>query len=486
MPTIHHDLIAKANASVAQAAESLKPDPQRPCFHFLPPVYWMNDPNGMILWKDRCHLFYQHNPYGPLWGNMHWGHAVSDDLIHWQHLPIAIAPVPGEPDHKGIYSGCCVDDDGVATAVYTGVSPECQCVAVSRDDLLTWEKDPANPVIPATPPAGYDAGFRDPWVWREGREWLMLVGSGRVGHGGAVLLYRSVDLRKWDYLGPLVEGDARETGRMWECPFFFPLGGKHVLVIHPIPMSRSIYMVGSYENRRFIPETAGSVDYGVSDFYATNFVLDRKGRRVMVAWLREARPPEAQSAAGWSGCLSLPREVYLKPDGYLGQRPLPELASLRKASWRVADARLSRTSMTLRSELGGDALEIHLKAKGLESGEISLRLRRSPNGEEETVITYDRWNATLTVDRQRSSLDPAVNRGPKACPLKLGIDEALDLTVFVDRSVVEVFANGGVAITCRIYPTRADSTGVDLLWRGGTTEIEELAVWQMGSSAYSV
>ncbi len=478
MSNSQRDLIARANASIAAAARALSADPQRPCIHFLPPANWMNDPNGMILWKDRYHLFYQHNPYGPLWGNMHWGHAVSGDLIRWQHLPAAIAPTPGGPDKDGIYSGCCVDDGGRPTAVYTGVRPECQCLAVGDEDLLTWEKEPANPVIAKAPP-GYDAGFRDPWVWQEGAQWRMLVGSGRVGHGGAVLLYRSKDLRRWEYLGPMVEGDARETGRMWECPFFFPLGDKHVLVIHPIPMSRAIYMVGRYADGRFLPETAGSVDHGTQDFYATHFIRDRQGRQVMVAWLREARSQEAQQRAGWSGCLSLPREVYLKPDGHLGQRPLPELAALRRKVWRAENVRMTRERMTLTSELGGESLEVRVQARLLESGTLTLRLRRSPEGQEETLLIYDRWNGTLTLDRQRSSLDATVNRGPKSCPLKLGAEEALDLTVYLDRSVVEVFANGGTAMTCRIYPTRADSTGVDFLWTGSTTEVERFEVCEL-------
>ncbi len=477
--TQHQQFIAKANASVQAArARIAQDDPHRPRFHFLPPANWMNDPNGFIQWKRRYHLFYQHNPSGPLWGDMHWGHAISDDLVRWKHLPIALAPAPGSPDKDGIWSGCIVDNAGVPTAVYTGARPECQCLATSHDDLLTWEKHPGNPVI-ATPPPGFEVGFRDPWAWREGDEWLMAVGSGRTGAGGAALLYRSRDLVRWEYLHPLCEGDERESGCMWECPFFFPLGGKWVLVIHPVPLGRAIYFVGRYSNRRFVPETRGAVDWGRDDFYATHFLQDERGRRIMIAWLREARPNQAQVAAGWSGIMSLPRVLSLRPDGHLSQQPVPELELLRGRGFHAEAVDLTPTLPSLKSGVQRDCVEIEARIMSLQAGACGLKVRRSPDGEEETAILYDPWAGTLTIDRQRSSLDPTVQRGPQVCPLRLAPGEALALRVFVDRSVVEVVANGGVAVTARIYPTRADSIGVEAVGAWDATHIESLDVWEM-------
>jgi len=140
----------------------LADDLHRPQYHFLPPANWMNDPNGLIQWRGQYHLFYQHNPGCPCWGTMHWGHAVSENLVHWTDLPIALAPTPGGPDADGCWSGCAVDNDGIPTLIYTGVFPQRQCIATSTDDLLTWEKHAGNPVI-AAPPEGLDVtGFRDP------------------------------------------------------------------------------------------------------------------------------------------------------------------------------------------------------------------------------------------------------------------------------------------------------------------------------------
>ncbi|MBN2309561.1 MAG: glycoside hydrolase family 32 protein, partial [Candidatus Hydrogenedentes bacterium] len=177
----------------------------------------MNDPNGLIQWKGQYHLFYQHNPGEAVWGNMHWGHAVSADLIHWRHLPIALAPEPDGPDAFGVFSGCAVDNDGIPTLVYTGVAPpETQCIATGSDDLVTWTKYEGNPVIAGPPDEFEVTGFRDPKVWRDGDTWDMVVGSGIEGKGGAVLLYRSPDLINWTYLRPLHIGDADKTGPMWE------------------------------------------------------------------------------------------------------------------------------------------------------------------------------------------------------------------------------------------------------------------------------
>jgi beta-fructofuranosidase len=437
----------------------------------------MNDPNGMIHWKGRYHLFYQHNPYGPLWGNMHWGHADSEDLVHWRHLPIAIAPTVGGPDKDGIFSGCMVDNGGTPTAVYTGVRPECQCLAVSHDNLVTWEKHPRNPVIPA-PPEGYDAGFRDPHVWREEDGWRMAVGSGRRNAGGAVLLYRSQDLVSWECLGPLFEGSLEETGRMWECPFFFPLGHTWVLVVHPIPLGRAIYFVGDYRNDRFQPALRGTVDHGVGCFYATHFFRDARNRTLFMAWLREERTREAQESAGWSGVMSLPREAFLLPGGRLGSRPTPEVERLRRRHAVRSGVALSGAEDTVKSEVQGDAVEVALTLRSLQAAPAGLRVRRSPAGEEETIIVYDPWNAAVTVDRHRSSLDPCAGRGSVAAPLRLARGEPLSLRVFVDRSVIEVFdASGRVTLTTRVYPTRPDSIGVEAFCREG--RIERLDVWEM-------
>ena len=193
--------------------QRLAVDPHRPQYHFLPKANWVNDPNGPIFWKGYHHLFYQYSstiyPQGPKW----WGHARSKDMVYWEHLPMALAPTPGGPDKDGCWSGSAFINNGVPTLVYTGVFPQVQCLATSDDDMTTWKKFSGNPVVGA-PPAGLAVtGFRDPSIWREGDSWLMTVGSGFQGQGGAVLLYGSKDLAHWDYLHPLCSAPPFEPAR---------------------------------------------------------------------------------------------------------------------------------------------------------------------------------------------------------------------------------------------------------------------------------
>ncbi len=231
--------------AISAVSRDIAHDPLRPEFHLLPPHNWMNDPNGPIWWKGKYHLFYQLNPHAAVWGDMHWGHAISTDMVHWRHEPIALAPTPGGADSEGCFSGSAFVFNGVPTLVYTGVENappdsvtlddsagklrETQMLATAEDsDLLKWKKQ-ETPII-RTPPEGMAVtGFRDPCPWHEADGWYLGVGSGERGKGGCVLLYRSNDVRNWEYLHPLAHGKTTgradtnpvDRGDMWECPDFF-------------------------------------------------------------------------------------------------------------------------------------------------------------------------------------------------------------------------------------------------------------------------
>ena len=459
-------------------------DQHRPTYHFLPPANWMNDPNGLIQWRGRYHLFYQYNPNGAFHGTIHWGHAVSDDLVYWQDLPIALAPTPGGPDKDGVYSGCALDRDGVPTLMYTGVRPQVQCIAEAADpsdpDLVAWRTHPSNPVIPDSPDGMEVEGFRDPFVWREDDGWYCVVGSGIVGEGGNILLYRSSDLVTWEYLHELCRGTIEETGRMWECPNFFPLGDKHVLLISPIPLRKVLYLVGEYRDHRFRPERTGIVDDG-GCYYAPQVMLDERGRRLMWGWLRENREVETQKAAGWSGVMSVPTELSLTADGRLALRPVPELAALRGAhrAWTGLD--LSGGGPNPLADLSGDHLEIELTVELGGAAEVWLSVLRSPDGAEETRIVYDGGAGQLWIDRERASLDPEPSRERRGAAVQLAADGTLGLRVFVDGSVVEVFAADGTCLTSRVYPTRPDSPGIALGARGGRARARCVDAWEMRS-----
>ena len=441
-------------------------DPQRPRYHFLPPRNWLNDPNGLIQWQGRYHLFYQHNPYNAFWGKMHWGHAISDDLAHWQHRPIALSPTPGMADGEHVFSGCAVNDNGTPTLLYTGVTGQVQlpCLAIAQDNSLdSWEKYPHNPVI-AQPPEGDVLGFRDHSVWRELDGWHMGVGCGFRGLGGFIAHYRSDNLRQWVYLGPLCSGKINETGEMWECPDFIPFGDKHALIISPIPFGKAIYSVGNYLQGTFTPSDWHILDNGGA-FYAPQSMQDDQNRRLMWGWLWETRPEAVFRAAGWAGVMSLPRILSLGSDGRLNQSPAPEIGLLRQKSLENPI-----------HQIQGSSLEI--KVVFQDSDPFSaVKVRLSPDSTEQTLITYDRGAELLAIDRRQSSLDDTVIRDIRTTSLALLPDEPLKLHIYLDHSVVEVFANDRAAMATRIYPTRSDSLGCDI----ASGHLASLEAWEMGS-----
>jgi beta-fructofuranosidase len=455
-------------------------DPHRPRYHFLPPANWQNDPNGLIEWQGQYHLFYQYNPHGAFHGTIHWGHAVSADLVHWDDWPIALAPTPGGPDAAGCYSGCAVDHDGVPTMLYTGIRPEVQCLATSGDDLVTWQKHPANPVIAAPPPGLTVLGFRDPFVWREDDGWYAVIGSGLEGVGGAALLYQSSDLVHWRYRHPLCVGQAAETGTMWECPNFFPLGDRHVLILSPIPLRKSIYLVGRYRAHRFVEEARGVLDDG-GHYYAPQVLADSRGRRLSWGWLTEGRSPEACQTAGWNGVMSLPAVLGLDADGQLTVTPAPELERLRQRHLHRTDPAVRPAGPNPLAGIEGDCLEVATEVVPENADAIALAVRRSADGAEQTRVVYDPRRQWLGIDRRRASADPATARAERGTSLRLAPGEALRLRVFLDRSVLEVFANDRVRLSSRIYPTRPDSLGLAVETVGAAAPLPSLDVWQLAA-----
>jgi beta-fructofuranosidase len=419
----------------------------------------MNDP--IPFFRDgEYHIFFQHNPNGAFWGTMHWGHARSRDLVRWEPLPIALAPTPGGPDQDGCFTGCVVREGDRFHILYTGIPQltplrQVQCLAGS-DDLLTWEKYAGNPVI-VQPPEGFGECFRDPQTWREGEAWFMVIGSEQKdGKGGAALLYRAPNLTDWRYLHPLFLGDAAVTGHDFECPDFFPLGEKTVLITS---RGATHWHTGSYAERRFTLEQRGVTDGGA--FYAAKTLLDGQGRRILFGWITERRSGEAQKQAGWSGVLSLPRLLILLPDGALGMEPVPELQALRGAHRLAADFPIADDERVLEG-MQGDALEILIRFAPTDATSYGARVRRSQDGTEFAEIAYNREAQRLAET-----------------PLTLREDEGLTLHIFVDRSVIEVFANGRACQTLRFYPERADCLGISLFARGGRVDVLSVDVWEM-------
>lgn len=427
----YEELLRHDSGAHAQAAE----DPDRPRYHFLPEPGWMNDPIPFFA-DGRFHVFFQYNPRRPYWGDMHWGHTASADLVHWDHLPVALAPTPGGPDADGCWTGCVVHAGGRYHALYTGVDPQVQCLA-SSVDLATWAKDPGSPVIPTSQkPASLGDTFRDPCVWRAGDAWYVVLGADLPGGGGSPLLYRSRDLRQWQFLHALYAGPAAGD----ECPDFFPLDGRHVLLSS---RGQSVWAVGRFADLRFTPQAHGVLDPG--ELYAVKTLEDDGGRRLAWGWVRESRPVREQVRAGWSGVLSLPRVLRVLPGGTLGMEPPEELASLRGEGRSVPCPPLEGTSE-----------------------EAPARIEVPPGGCFEVQADFDAGGgAAIGVVVPGAGAITWRGAGGR-------------VRVFVDRSVAEVFVGGRETITRRAY--RADGGGagwLGLFARDGKAAVGDLRVWEL-------
>jgi len=468
----------------------LASDPLRPQYHLLPAHNWMNDPNGPIFFRGRYHMFHQYNPQAAVWGNMNWAHATSLDLVHWQHQPIALSPTPGGPDRDGVFSGSTVLDHEKPTIFYTGVAPpsadseatlrdgvhiwrETQCLAVAQDgDLRTWKKLP-DPVI-AAPPAGLSVtGFRDPHVWREGNLWMLILGSGVLHKGGAILLYSSPDLHHWTYLHPLIEGSPSgipganpvDTGDMWECPDFFPLkgknGDKHVLLISTMGKVRS--KVGTYANQRFTSEKEGVADWGA--YYAAKTMLDAGGNRILWGWITETRPDADLIAAGWAGAMSLPRVLSLNSQNELEMNVAPAAEKLRATHTAIArDATPAARQKILDTLcIRGLAAELNLQFRP-KADKFSMHLQS------ETGESF----AAISCTNKAGSRELRVNT--VTAPLQGAPGSPVDLRAFLDGSVLEVFVNKTTALTARIYQVPTSPLRLKL---EGDAELISLDAWQM-------
>ncbi|MFX1337259.1 MAG: glycoside hydrolase family 32 protein [Promethearchaeota archaeon] len=442
----------------------------RPKFHFLAPANWMNDPNGPIFYKGEYHLFYQHNPYEDNWGIVHWGHAKSKDLVHWEHLPIALVP-SNELGEEHCYSGCCVNNNGIPTIIYTSIGPKRlnstsaeQWLATSLDDMITWHKSPHNPIMTLGLHRELDVReWRDPYVWKEGEYWYMTLG-GHIHNTqtGIALIYRSRDLLQWEYLNPLCQGEIKDTmtGVNWECPNFFSLGDKHVLIISP--HKKVIYAIGSYINHKFLPDNWRYLDHG-RVFYAPNTMFDKKGRVIMWAWIMNG------GSGGWNGCITLPRILSLDHDKRLKFTPVPELQILRESHIHLDNINLSPQSSNMLGNFSGKCLEIIAEFEVDQLTSFGFKIFKSKTYKGFETIGYDMVKKQLWAGKEKGII-------------KLPLDnKKIKFHIFLDKSVVEVYLNYIECLTSRIYPKSEESEGIDLFTTKHIIKLKTLDIWKIKS-----
>lgn len=448
---------------------------ERPAFHLTGTVGWINDPNGFSFYKGAYHLFYQNNPYDTRWGSIHWGHAKSADMLHWQRLPMALAP-DETYDGAGCFSGSAVElPDGRHMLMYTGVervtredgtTADLQAQCIAWGDGVDYEKYEHNPVIAAKdlPAGATDIDFRDPKLWQEPDGTFRAVMASDRGDGsGQILLYGSPDGKQWELLSVLDQSD-HQLGRMWECPDFFPLDGQQVLITSPMHMEPQglefhtghnvMALIGAFENNRFHRELVQNVDYGL-DFYAPQTTLAPDGRRILVGWMQNwATSTFVPAGAKYYGQLTLPRELSLK-NGRLCQWPIRELEACRRN--RVAYEAVELGQEQALEGVRGSVADLVLKLRPeADCRSICIALRKG--GVHETTITYFPQQQLLRLDRSRSGyLYDIVHTRDIAVGSEGGM---LGLRLILDRFSLEVFVNGGQQAASMVLFTPEQEDGI--------------------------
>ena len=473
----------------------LQSDRHLPRWHFVCPEAgdaMPFDPNGMIYWSGRYHLFYIFQADSP--HTHYWGHASSVDLVHWTHHPTALAFGPDDPD-RGIFSGnAFLDLQGRPTILYHGVDSGNSIAQAQDDDLIRWQKSPTNPLVPIPKPDSPDFGKYESWDphgWVEQGRYKAIFG------GAKPALFEGNDLQSWRYVGPFF-GDQNiwgEAGEDVSCPDFFPIGERHMLLC--ISHRRGArYFLGRWDGKQFYPEVHERMNWPGGGFFAPETMLTPDGRRILIAWVMDPREPAIRAEAGWSGVMSMPRELSLGPERQLEIRPARELERLRLRPRERQGVFVPADQDVVLEDIVGDSLELEIEFDSA-SQNPAVVLRRSPDGQEQTVITYDRQQGQLSIDFSRSSLDPTlVYRSwcifrpddpqdaarritVQTAPLTLADHEPLRLRIFLDRSILEVFANDRQCVTQRIFPTRDDATGVALRSERTSANAARVRAWTL-------
>jgi sucrose-6-phosphate hydrolase SacC (GH32 family) len=480
-------------------------DRHRPQYHLLPDAGWMNEPHAPFYYQGQYHLFFQKNPFGPFWHQIHWGHWVSTDMVRWRELPIALAPEDDGLATDGIWSGSATyAADGTPVLFFTAGNDAARpnqrtALATPADlgdpDLVRWNKYPT-PVTVQQPGLGRFGEFRDPFVFRDGvrQRWFQLVGSALPGGSGTALVYESADLHNWTARGPLFSIDASAFPGMqatWELPVLLPVGKgrdgleRHVFLIDV--RGQAYYWTGVFDaaSARFTPDVAAprTFDVGEGHFSGpSGFVDPKTGRSIVFSIAQGERSLRDEYDSGWAHNAGLPLSLSLGADGDLRLAPIDELSNLRQRKLLDLHATSVEQAALALATIQGDLLEVELElAPGSAVGKRGLTLRATPDSAEHTDLYVDTAQQRLEIDRRHATLDAtARSHGVQGGHFTLG-DNNLRLRVFLDRSMLEAYVNERKSLTSRVYPTRLDAKGLGLLALPGD-HVVTLKVWEMGAA----
>jgi beta-fructofuranosidase len=515
--------------------EAKADDPHRPIYHYVNPEGRLNDPNGLCFWQGRWHLFYQAYPLDD--PRQHWGHAVSDDLIHWQDLPLAIYPGPERACFSGatfvdadatfqeraaLYGRTIINGDvGIkkveedrVIAMYHGTTVG-NMVAVSSDPLLlNWEKLTGEAVIPMDGIDELKPPYRifDACIWKKGDLYYSLS-AGTLPEGPddkrirGNFLWKSTDLADWEYMHPFVEDDHySRVGDDGACPYFWPIGDKYILA-HYSHTRGGKYLLGDYDLDRdkFVVTDGGDFNFGASSpsgVHAPSAYPDGDDGVIIIFNMNPGEPTPRGDLI-WNQIMTLPRRLTLLPDDPLNNlrvEPAGDVESLRRDLVHVEPRTLPANQEIVLDGVQGNAIEIEAEINAKNANVIELNVLRSPDKEEYTRILFYKgrgnrhreWgrldprakmvDSVLTIDASMASTLPGIRtRPPESGSLYIPPDETLKLRVFVDKSVIEIFVNEKLCVSMRVYPGREDSTGVSIRAQGNDAELLSLDAWQMNN-----
>lgn len=463
-----------------QLREKITRDPYRPNYHFAVPEgrCMPFDPNGCIFWKGRYHMFYifQEN------GDHNWGHVSSIDLLHWRHHPTDLI--------GGMFSGnCFINKEGVPTICHHKVNLGNAMVVSQDDELNTWHYPESNPITPDTQEGDeHHDKYRswDPFGFVDNDTYYAIFG----GTHAAIAKSQTLE-GPWTYCGDLMAHTVDDVAidEDISCADMVKFGDKYLLLCISHRMGCRYY-IGEWKNEQFHPESHGQMSWADNGFFAPRSMLDDKGRRIMWSWIFDRRPEEDQIASGWSGSMCLPRVLYPAEDNSLRMCVAEELERLRYNPRSHNNLTIAANTEKKIEDIRGNSIEIKMECEITGAAQIGLKVCCSPDNEEQTLVYYDAVEKKLTIDTEQSRNSTyigkeIINNAPKKVesgPFALADDEKLTLRVFVDKSVIEVFANDRQAVMRRIYPARKDSLGVVLFSNGADTQVTSLQAWDMAAT----
>ncbi len=472
-----------------ETAEKAVAVESRPGFHLSTRIGWMNDPNGFSFYNGEYHLFYQYNPYSSHWDTMHWGHVASSDLLHWRYLPTALAP-DMDYDRDGCFSGSAITlPDGRHMLIYTGVEKEIrpngstyalqrQCIAVG--DGIDYEKYPNNPVLSENnlPEGGSKYDFRDPKIFQKADgSYGCVVGNCDKDRDGRVLLFSSKDGFSWNFERIFAANNGR-FGKMWECPDFFELDGKQVVIVSPQEMmpqgfeyhngNGTLCLIGKIDETtgEFVEEHNQSIDYGI-DFYAPQTTLAPDGRRIMIGWMQnwDTCPGNASDRL-WFGQMTLPRELSIK-DGRLIQKPIKEIENLRQN--KVSYENLTFTDVIQLDGIKGRKVDMELSIQPGDEKQIyhKFAVRFAQDSNYQTSVSFRPYEGIVKIDRKFSGSRRAVIHQRRSLVRTKG--GKLKLRIILDRFSAEIFVNDGEHVLTVTMYTDQTADGISFFADGAVT-----------------